>query len=122
MPAGLVDDEDCVCAGIDLVADFLKMDVHSFRVALRHHDTCTLALLRADRAEYVGPKCALIMRCGRSRAPLGPAPRDLVLLPNSGFVLPPKLYFSAGGERLADRFDCVWETFLKSATASSFWA
>jgi hypothetical protein len=62
------------------------------------------------------------LRGKRYQRPRRTAPRDLVLLPNSGFVLPPKLYFSAGGERLADRFDCVWETFLKSSTASSFWA
>ena len=74
-----------------------------------------LALLGTDGAEDVGRAGALILGCGRPRAALGPASRDLVLLADPGFVGEPDLYVGRVCQHAG-------ETLLKSSIAPSAWA
>src|SRR3954451_13074049 len=69
------------------------------------------ALLRADRSEDVDRACPLIMRGAGPGAPSGPAPGDLVLLADTGLVLPPQLDRGALREARPDRFQGGGETF-----------
>ena len=64
----------------------------------------------------------LIMRDAGPGAPSGPAPGDLVLLAHPRRVLPPQLYGGAVREARPDRFQGGGETFLKTSSASGFWA
>ncbi len=86
VPAGLVENENGMSAGIDGEADLLEMLVHGRRVAVGQDEAGALALFGADGSEDVGSHGSLVAWCRRPRAPFGPAPRDLVLLPYSGFV------------------------------------
>src|SRR3954462_13303381 len=79
-------------------------------------------LLRADRPEDVDRTRPLIVRGAGPGAPSGPAARDLVLLADTGLVLPPQLVRGALREARPDRFQGGGETFLKSSSASGFWA
>ena len=54
------------------------------------------AARRADGTEDVGRLGALIAGRAGPGSPPRPAPRDLVLLADPGFILPPKLYLGAG--------------------------
>ena len=68
------------------------MQRHSVTIAERQDQAGALAFLRADSAEDIGRAGALIMGCAGPRATPGPAPRDLVLLADTGFILEPYLY------------------------------
>jgi hypothetical protein len=120
VPAGLIDDQDGMSAGIDGGADFRQMGVHRFGVAPRQDEADALALLRTDCAENIGRFGTLIVRCAGPCSAPGPAARDLVLLADAGFVLEPDLDLYARFETLADRFDLGREVFLKASTANSF--
>jgi hypothetical protein len=120
MPSGLIDDQDGMRAGIDGGGDFRQMSIHRLGIAPRQDQTDALALLRTDRAEDIGPFCALIVRRTWSCSAPGPAARDLVLLADAGFVLEPEFDLYARFETLADRFDLGREVFLKASTANSF--
>ena len=87
MPACLIDQEHCVCAGRNGPGDLDEMQVHRFGIAGRQDQGCTLALLRADRAEDVGGGSALITGRAGPRAALGPPAGDLVFLADTGLVL-----------------------------------
>jgi hypothetical protein len=77
---------------------------------------------RADRAEDVSRLGSLIFRrCGAGAA-FGPAPRDLVLLPDPGLIGKPDLERLAAGLGLCDLLQTGGEVFLKAATAASFLA
>jgi hypothetical protein len=120
MPSSLIDDQDGVSAGIDGGADFRQMGVHRFGIAPGQNQTDTLALLRTDGAEDIGPLGALIVRRAGSCSTPGPAARDLVLLADPGFVLKPEFDLYPRFEALADRFDLGREVFLNASTANSF--
>src|SRR3954447_19028682 len=81
-----------------------------------------LALLRADRSEDVDRTRPLIVRGPGPGASSGPAAGDLVLLADTGLVLPPQLDRGALREARPDRLQGGRETFLKSSSASGFWA
>ena len=51
-----------------------------------------------------------------------PAPSDLVLLADTGFVLPPDFYLGAGGQAPAGLRHQLGEFFLKSSMTPSSWA
>ena len=121
VPSGLVENEHGMCSGIDGVADFGKVFLHRLGVAGKD-ETSTLALLRADRTEDVGPHRALIMRCGWSGSSPRPSPSDLVLLAYSGFVRPPDFDIRAWRAGRLDFCQCGREVFLKTSPSSSFWA
>ena len=122
VPAGLVQHDDGVCAGRNLGGDFVEMQLHGLGVAARQDEAGTDAALGADGAEDIGRLGALVVgRTGSCSAP-GPPPRDPVLLPYPGFILPPDLYLGADRECRADRRQFGRECFLKSSSASSFCA
>ena len=98
------------------------MPLHGLGVAARQNETGTDPAFGADSAEDVGRLGALVMGCLRPRATLRPAARDLVLLTDARFVLPPNLYRGASTDCRADRRQLGGEGFLKSSSANSFWA
>src|SRR3954464_2324221 len=100
------------------LCDFRQMQAHGLRVASGHDQGCALALLRADRPEDVDRTGPLIVRGAGPGAPSGPAARDLVLLADTGLVLPPQLDRGALREARPDRLQGGGETFLKSSSAS----
>ena len=84
--------------------DLLQMCGHGLEVAPGQDEPGALALLRADRSENVSPFGAPIMGRRRAAAASSPTPRDLVLLADAGFVLPPDFYAEAARQT---RFDPV---------------
>ena len=122
VPSGLIDHQHGVGPGIDREADLGQVRLHGLGVAPWHDQARALALGRADRTEYVGPLGALVVRGSRPGPTPGPTPRDLVLLADAGLVGKPQLYIRACRELGADLRQLGWKSFLKSATASSFWA
>src|SRR4051794_31468913 len=85
MPPRLIEDEHRVRARTDLLRDFSEMQAHRSAVASWHDEPRTLAITRTDRAKDVGGGGALIV-WGRRPCPTpGPAPRNLVLLTDTGF-------------------------------------
>ena len=104
----------------DLGRDFVEMPLHSLGVAAGQNQGGTNTPCRADGAEDIGRFGSLIMGCPGPTSAWRPAARDLVLLTDAGFVLPPQLYFGAGRETGADRRQLGWEGFLKWSIANSF--
>src|SRR3954462_1017618 len=98
------------------------MQAHGLRVASGQHQGCALALLRADRPEDGDRTRPLIVRGAGPGASSGPAARDLVLLAHARLVLPPQFDRGAVREARPDRLQGGGETFLKSSSASGFWA
>src|SRR3712207_2203705 len=122
VPARLVSEQHGMRAGRHGLADLLQLRGHGLGVAIGQDQTRTFALLWADRAKDVGPGGALVVRGCGSRAAPGPAPSDLVLLSDAGFVVPPQLYLGALRKARPDRFHSGWERFLNCSISSSFWA
>ena len=122
MPTGLVEYKDGMGAGVDGLGDLLEMLVHRACVAVGQDEAGSLALLRTDGAEDVGPFGALVAGSRWAGAAPGPTTGDLVLLPYPGFVGPPEFDFSPLRERRLDGCQLGREAFLKSSTANSFWA
>jgi len=120
MPSGLIEDDDGVGTRRDVEGDFFKMHAHRLAVAAGHDDAGSLAAGRTDRAEDPGRGTPLIARRRRARTAPRPAPGELGLLPDSGFVLPPQLYGRSFGEAFADLRQTGGEAFLKMAMSSSF--
>src|SRR3954470_16467544 len=104
------------------LCDFRQVHAHGVCVASGQHNGSALAMLRADCSEDVDRTRPLIVRGARPGAPSGPAPGDLVLLADTGLVLPPQLDRGAVREARPDRLQGGGETFLKSSNASGFWA
>jgi hypothetical protein len=118
VPAGSVEDQDGVRAGIDGAADLGQMRVHGRRGAAGQDDAGALALLGADRPEDVGGSRALILRgCGPA-ALACPAPRRRVLLADAGLVLPPEFERRVGWQLGADRSQAGGKVFLNAVKAS----
>ena len=98
--------------------DLGQMQVHRLGVAERQDQARGLAIFRADRAKDVGGGGALIVRGGWPCPAPGPAPRDLVLLTDPGFVGEPEFYGVEGDALLArDLRQAGWEVFLKTSIA-----
>ena len=118
VPTGLIHQHDRVSAGCDGERYLVQMQGHGFGIAEGQHQPCALAVFRADRAKDVGRFRPLILGrrwpCPASR----PAPRDLVLLTNAGFVLEPYLYGRALREGVFDLCQLGSEApFLKAFRA-----
>src|SRR5260370_34318965 len=60
MPSGLIEQQDRVTAGSDVLGDFGQVQVHRLAVAERKDEPDAFAIFRANRAEYVGRSGALI--------------------------------------------------------------
>ena len=89
MPAGLVEQNDGVKAGLDLGADFLEVRGHRLAVTVWHDKTGCRSLVRADRSEDVRPLGPLILGGGRAGSASGPATGQFVFLPNPRLILEP---------------------------------
>ena len=120
MPAGLIDEQRGVRARRDLGGDFGQMQVHGFGVTPGQDEGCALAVLGTDRAEDISRGGSLIFGSAWTRAALGPAAGDLVLLADARLVGEPDLY-CAGIDALfsPDLFQARGEAFLKSSIAPS---
>ena len=92
MPAGLIDEQHGVRARRDLGGDFGQVQVHRFGVAPGQDEGRALAVLGADCAEDISRGGSLIFGSARTRAALGPAAGDLVLLADARLVGEPDLY------------------------------
>ena len=118
MPAGLIDEQRGVRARRDLGGDFGEMEVHRLGVAAWHDEGRALAVLGTDRAEDIGRGGSLIFGSAWTRAALGPAAGDLVLLADARLVGEPDLYGAGLDALLApDRFQARGKAFLKSSIA-----
>ena len=87
MPSGLIEQENGVRAGRDVEGDLLEMHAHGLAVALGHDDAGSLTFSGTDRPEDPCRGPALILRRTRAGATPGPAPGELGLLADTGFVL-----------------------------------
>jgi hypothetical protein len=118
VPAGLIDQEYGVRAGRNSRGDLRKVQVHRLGIAGRQDQGCALALFRADGAEDVGGRGALVTGRTWASAALRPPAGNLVLLADTSLIREPDFYCAAV-ERLLAR-DCVQargEAFLKSSIA-----
>ena len=120
VPSGLIKDDDGMSTGRHVERDFFQMHAHRFTVAAGHDDAGRLAFSRTDRTKDPGRGSPLITRSRRARAALGPAPGELGLLADPGFILPPQLYGRSFGEAVADLRQTGWEVFLKTAMSPPF--
>lgn len=120
VPSSLIEDDHGVGARRYVERDLFEMHAHRFTVAAGHDDACSLALGGADRTEDPCRGTPLIARSRGARAALGPAPGELGLLADPGFVLPPQLYGCSLGEALADLRQTGAKLFLKMVMSSSF--
>lgn len=101
-------------------ADLGQVQAHRCRVAAGQNEPRTFAMPGTDGAEEVGGSGALIARRRRPCASLGPAPGNLVLLPNPGLITEPDLYVGRSDAFLTRNFvQDGGETFLKCSIAPS---
>ena len=123
MPTGLIHQHGRVSAGGDGERYLREMQRHGLGIAEGQDQTGALAEFRADSTKDIGRFRPLVLGCRWPRAAPGPAPRDLVLLADAGFVLEPNFYRCATRE---DGFDLCQlgcePPFLKASIANSFWA
>jgi len=119
VPSRLIHDEYGMCFVVDVAGYLDQVLVHGMGIAPRHDESGGLAVLGADRAENIGRACPLVMGCGWPRSPLGPAAGDLVLLPDTGFILIPDFDHFALGGTCGDLCHCGGEVFLNASAASA---
>ena len=108
---------------LDVLCDFVQMQLHRLDVAPGQDQADGLALLRANRAKDIGRGRAQVAR-RRGRVPrLGPTPCDLVLLSDARLVGEPDFYAVDADALLArDFLQARREAFLKSSIAVAAWA
>ena len=102
--------------------DFRQVKVHGVGVAAGQDEARTDPSGRTDGAEDIGRTGALILGRRGPRSPFRPAPGDLVLLADPGFVLEPNLYIRVCREAVADFRHSSGEVFLNAFMASGSWA
>src|SRR5580704_8446969 len=95
MPSRPIEKNERVRAGRDRKRDFFQMKRHGLAVAGGEDEPGAFSFGRADGAENIGRTRPLVVRRGGACSTLGPAAGDVVLLPDAGFVLEPKLYLLA---------------------------
>src|SRR3546814_920138 len=118
VPSGLIEQDDSVRAGRDVEGDLLKVHAHGLAVAPGHNDAGSLAFSGTDRHEDPCRGSALILRrTGAGAAPC-PAPGQLGLLADTGFVLPPQFYRCSFRKPAGDLRQTGAELFLKMAISS----
>ncbi len=97
-----------------LGGDLVEMPLHGLSIAARQDESGTDAAIGADGAEDIGRLGALVVWRYGTRSSLGPAPCDLVLLADPGFILPPQFYLGSGRQGGTDRCQLGGEVFFKS--------
>ncbi len=123
VPSGLIDQQGGMPTRCDRLRDGRQVQGHGLGVAPGQDEARTLAVLGADGAEDVGGRGALVPRSYGPGAAPGPAPGQLVLLPDTGLVAEPDLQVGRINARLArDLVQTGREAFLKASTAPSAWA
>jgi hypothetical protein len=122
MPAGLIEQQNGVSARLDRPGDFREMQRHGSGVAERQDEAGCGAPGRTDRTEDVGRARPLIVRRRWPCAAPRPSAGDLVLLPDSGFVLEPYLYRLASRLSFRDLVQARGEVFLNVSSALGSWA
>src|SRR3954447_13010268 len=121
MPARLVHQDERMRARRDRLRDLGEVQAHALRGAAGQGKPCSFALSPAACSKDVGPGGPLVFRgCGAGAA-FGPAPGDLVLLPDPGLIGEPDLERLAA-DRLPDPLQAGREVFLKASTAVSLLA
>ena len=118
MPAGLIEDKDCVRAGGYSCSDLIEMKLHGFGVAEGENEGSAGSVFGADRTEQIGRLGALIMSGSGTRALPGPTIGELVLLADPHLVLEPDLYRCARRELGADFRHAYGKVFLNASMAS----
>src|SRR3982074_2466494 len=86
MPSRLIEEKDGMCAWGDCNRDFLEMQSHGLAVAGGQDKPSAFPFGGADGAESIGRRRPLVVRRRRTRPTLGPAARDLVLLPDARLI------------------------------------
>jgi len=123
MPSGFVEHEDGMTSWLDVLCDFVQMQLHRLDVAPGQDQADGLALLRANRAKDIGRGRAQVARRRRTRSPPCPTPCDLVLLSDARLVGEPDFYAVDADALLArDFLQARREAFLKSSIAVAAWA
>src|ERR1700729_3185175 len=92
MPSGFVEHEDGMTSRLDVLCDFVQMQLHRLDVAPGQDQADGLALFRANRAKDIGRGRAQVARRRRTRSPPCPTPCDLVLLSDARLVGEPDFY------------------------------
>ena len=123
MPSGLIDQQRRMAARCDLGGDRREVKVHRLGVAPGQDEAGRFALCRADGAEDVCRRGALVMRGRWSGSALGPAAGAFVLLADAGLVAEPDFYVAGIDAMLArDRLQRGGEVFLYASIAPAAWA
>ena len=112
MPAGAIEQHDGMVARRDVATDLGEMQVHHLAVGYRQDEGDAGIARGTDGAEQIRPIVALVARCPRSAAALGPNPGQRPLLADAGFVLPPKLDRPAARVRRDGLGDQIGKVFL----------
>lgn len=120
VPSCLIKDDYGVRARRDMEGDLFEVHAHRLGVAVGHDDAGSLAFSRTDCAKDPCRGTPLVARSRRARAALDPAPGELGLLADPGFVLPPQLYGRSLGEAFMDLRQTGAELFLKMAMSCGF--
>ncbi len=121
-PSGLIHEQDGVGIGRGGVGYFREVQAHCRRVAPGQNESGPLSLFGTDRAKEIGRSCALVAWSGWPGSAFCPAPRDLVLLADAGFVLKPDFYPLAARRAASDLRHEGGEFFLKVSMAAPSWA
>jgi hypothetical protein len=66
MPAGLIEEHDCVRTWGDRGCDFVEMELHGFAIAGRQHEGRASPAFGADSTEQIGRLGALIVSGART--------------------------------------------------------
>ena len=101
---------------------FLKMQRHGLGIAIGHDKSGTDPAFGTDGADNIGIFETLVLCRPRAGSPLRPAPRDVVLLADPRFILPPQLYGRALRQGCLDLFQPGGEVFLNASSSRGSWA
>ena len=115
VPPGPVDDDDSVCALLNLAADFDEVSVHGMGVGARHDQSGPHAARRTDGPEDIGALITLIAHGARACAFFAPDIGERPFLAYAGFILNPDFEALSGGMSGEDFGDFGREVFLKAA-------
>ena len=101
------------------------MQRHGFGIAEGQDEPGGLAMFRADRAKDVGRFRPLVLGCRWPGPASRPAPRDLVLLDDTGFVLEPDLYqglvAALGGPSRSNLIEASYRSCGRLGIAQGTW-
>jgi hypothetical protein len=118
MPAGPIEQHNGMVARRDVATDLGEVQVHHIAVRYWQDERDASIARGTDGAEQIRPIVALVARCPRSAAAVGPNAGQRPLLADAGFVLPPKL------DRIAARVrrDCLGDQIGKVFLCASWLA